>query len=212
MKSLRDLGYTYLYAEQNDRALQLYQLFPSFVKAILMEDYNVDYCFRDRNGCIKSPAHPEGLPIWLLFSFYFWSNPNHPLGARWVLAPENYTAQGMGDNTFLGYSVEQGCMELPFVPHGERPMQGYAMAKRLSYFAEQRDRAWPLDFYDSAAKATGAKFVAGAFKDTEWAEENGLVLPELPESITNRGLLNQSDFMREISLSRVLVGVGRPAM
>lgn len=212
MHSLSSLGYTYLYAESDERALQLYQLFPSVVRAVLMEPDSVNNCFRDGNHCIKSDINPEGFPIWLLFSFYFWRDPAHPLGAKWVLSPEDYAGQGISSNTFLGYSVEPGCLEQPFIPHSERPHQAYAMAKRRSYFSDQPYRAWPLDFYDAAANATGIRIVVGTEDDSEWAAERGWKVPGLPSSIDDKGVMTQDKFMNEVAHSRVLIGVGSPAM
>jgi len=194
----------------------MHSLFPSHVVGIIMENDFVHRCFADTKHCIKSPENPQGLPIWKLFSFYFWMDPSHPLGERWVLSPEDYasaTGDGTG-NTYLGYSVEPGCMKETFVPHANRPRgQVYAMSKRLSYFAPQPLRAWPVEFYTAAANKIqtpgGVHFVLGAHNDTDYAEEYKLDIPELP-AMTNLGLLDQTAFHKEVARSRVLVGVGRP--
>lgn len=186
-----------------------------------MENDRVSEFFANTKQCVKSPENPHGVPIWKTFSFFFWMQPNHPLGEKWVLSPEDYRSEagdGKTGNTYLGYSVEPGCMNETFVPHADRPLgRVYAMSKRLSYFAEQPERAWPIEFYTAAAKKIqtpgGVNFVIGAHNDTDFAELWKLNIPELPkEAMTNLGLLDQNKFMREVAKSRVLVGVGRPTM
>ncbi|KAF8306935.1 hypothetical protein DL93DRAFT_2088306 [Clavulina sp. PMI_390] len=104
---LKNLGYTYLFAKELDRALQFYQLFPDLVVAILMEQDNVIACFNDKVGCVKSKENLDGLPIWKLFSFYWWADSSHPISPRWTLSPHNYTMENANNhNHYLGYSVE----------------------------------------------------------------------------------------------------------
>lgn len=130
------MGYTYLYAQETDRALQLYQLFPDLVKMVLMEEEWVTACFEDTITCQKNEDNPDGIPVWKIFSFFFWGHTTHPLGPRWTLAPENYAAfeTDPESNTYLGYSVEKTCMTHTFIPHEDRFDQAYIFAKRMSYF------------------------------------------------------------------------------
>ncbi|KAF8311214.1 hypothetical protein DL93DRAFT_2061318 [Clavulina sp. PMI_390] len=223
---LKNMGYSYLYAAEIDRAVTLYQMFPDLVRGVLMEDGDVTKCFENTLDCVKSDVNLDGIPVWKLFSFYFWASPNHPLGSKWTLSPENYTTEWEDNtNTYLGYSVELSCLSHPdhpefsyWVPPDERPEgQAYIFAKRQSYFAPQRDLAFPLSFWDRAAKRTGVRFVAGAENDKEerarrkdMPKLDGEVPEVLPESITNYGLLPQSDFVDAIAHSRLLVGVGNP--
>lgn len=65
-------------------------MFPDLVKAVLMEARDVETCFNDNTNCAKSNHHPDGIPLWKMFSFFFWTPDAHPMGPRWVLAPENY--------------------------------------------------------------------------------------------------------------------------
>jgi len=170
-------------------------------------------CFENKCTCVKNGANPDGIPVWKIFSFYFWKEPNNPLGSRWTLAPEDYASQGLGSNTYLGYSVEPSCMAHEFVPHEERPEgQVYIIAKRMSYFASQDNRAWPLEFFDEAATATGAKFVAGVTDDSAESSPQLEIPKKLPDSITNRGLLPQGQFLDAIARSRLVIGVGNPAL
>lgn len=227
------MGYTYLYThERAERAVQLYvalfphhfppfkprpttdparyQLFPEFVVAVLMEAQSAQECFDDTSGCVKSGHHPDGIPAWKLFSFYFWTTANHPLGTRWTLSPENYTMESPDwINTYLGYSVEPSCLAHEFIPPNERPKQGYVMAKKASYLAPRPERAWTFEDFDKAAEETGIQFVSGLYFDGK--EQPELNVPDtLPKSIKNYGQLKQPQFIAALSRSRVLIGVGLP--
>ncbi|KAF8302539.1 hypothetical protein DL93DRAFT_2090605 [Clavulina sp. PMI_390] len=192
------------------------------VPAIIMSDEHIFNCWDEPNRCVKSSGNPDSPPIWKFFSFHFWPNAQHPLGHPWTLSPEDYSpiAQGPRDtNTFLGYSIEPSCDLQPFVPHEERvPGRVYAMTKRLSYFAPQPDRAWPPSFFASAARRVrGVQFTIGAANDTKFAAHWHLEIPQMSEFggegvMKNLGLLERDAFVREVARSKVLLGVGRPAI
>jgi len=74
------------------------------------------------------------------------------------------------------------------------------MAKRLTYLAESDRRAWPPHFYETAAQTTGLNFIMGASDDG----------PHPKVNVTNLGLLEQPNFLKAISQSKILVGVGLP--
>jgi hypothetical protein len=175
-----------------------------------MEAHAVQACFDDSSGCLKSGHHPHGIPAWKLFSFYFWTNINHPLGTRWTLSPENYTMESSNwINTYLGYSVEPSCLTHEFIPPNERPKQGYVMAKKASYLAPRPERAWTFEDFDKVAEETGIQLVSGLYFDAN--EQPQLNVPDaLPKSIKNYGPLKQPQFIATLSRSRVLIGVGLP--
>lgn len=175
-----------------------------------MEDSVVEECFGDGMTCARTQYHPDGIPLWKMFAFAFWTTPAHPMGARWTLSPENYTMEYEGyQNNYLGYSVELSCLKHEFIPASERPPQAYIMAKRMSYFAPRPERAFPLEFFDTAANATGVQLVAGLIQDAINAPE--FDVPEsLPDSVTNYGPLSQAAFVDAVAHSRVLIGVGLP--
>ena len=182
-------------------------MFPQLVKAILADDHQVERCFNDTELCVLSAVNPIGIPPWKMFSFAFWSQAAHPLGHPWTLAPENYERLGLGHNTYLGYSIEHTCQTHPFVPHSMRENQAYVLAKVLSYFTLERDRAWTSATFDAATKATGIQFVIGAFDDME--EDKAAV--ELPSGRIDFGPMDQSAFLDKLSKTRVLIGMGNPS-
>ena len=181
-------------------------MLPDLVKAILADDHQVEHCLDDTQYCALSAANPVGIPPWKMFSFAFWAQAAHPLGHPWTLAPENYELMGLGHNTYLGYSVEHTCQTHTFIPHSMRENQAYVLAKMLSYFTMERDRAWTPAIFDAATKATGIKFVIGAFDDIE---DESVV--ELPSNRIDFGPMGQSTFLDRLSKTRVLIGMGHPS-
>ncbi|KAF8321311.1 hypothetical protein DL93DRAFT_1635375 [Clavulina sp. PMI_390] len=225
IEALRRLKYTFFFGGSADELQSIYQLLSTDILAIIMSDEHVYNCWDNPKTCVKSPQNPNGLPIWKLFTFHFWSDAPHPLGNLWTLAPEDYAPYSQDKahvNTFLGYSVEPSCDVQTFIPHVDRPRgRVYAMAKRLSYFAPQAERAWPPYFYKQAARRIqtpgGVHFTIGAANDTKFAEQYHVKIPGMSEFggdkvITNLGLLDRNTFVEEVAKSRVLLGVGRPAI
>jgi hypothetical protein len=115
-----------------------------------------------------------------------------------------YTLEGYPPNTYLGYSVEPSCLEQPFIEHEDRDDRAYLLTKRLTFLGEDREWAWPLNFYEAAAKATGLQFVVGATSDVQGPS------PVLPRGVTNLGFMTQPTFMNALAKAQVFVGVGRP--
>lgn len=226
------MHYTVLYALNLDRAVQLYQMFPQLVKAVLVEGSGTWDCFKDTENCVKTEDNPQGIPIWKIFTvrtlpsalssslltckykFSFWAQPEHPLGAKWTLSPEPYTLDGFAPNTYLGYSIESSCLAHRFVPHDQRPDQAYIMAKRLAYFLPGPERAWDPEWYarvtqgmQGAGVDVDVDFVVGASNDP-WRD--GDLEMALPEGLTNVGQLPQKEFVEMIAQSKVLIGAGHP--
>ncbi len=146
-----------------------------------------------------------GIPLWKLFSFAFWPGSDNPLGLKWTLSPENYSAEGFPKSTYLGYSIEESCHQHSFVPHHEREDQAWILAKYLHYFTPKFKRAWSQADFDAVTAATGIKFAMGSLVNDHPEAE-----PELPSTHVNYGRIDQSTFMRHLSKSRVLVGMGSP--
>ncbi|KAJ7071427.1 hypothetical protein C8F01DRAFT_433759 [Mycena amicta] len=149
------MGYTILYSTHIMGAIQLYHIFDSLVKMVLMHPNHVVECYDDKI-CLKTELNPAGVPAWKIFAFYFWQNSQTPHGRQWTLSPEDY-----GTNTYLGYSIEAQCALLPFIPHAQREKQVYILAKFWRFF-EPNTTAWPPEFYDAAAVETGVRFITGS--------------------------------------------------
>jgi len=194
------MEYTFLYAPNIERIVQIHHLIPDLVKAIIVESYDTFACFEDEENCILSGENPDGIPAWKLFSLHFWTGADNPLGSNWTFSPEDY--RGPIPNTYLGYSVEPSCLQQPFVPHVDRQDRAYIMAKQLDFVLDPRQRAWPPHFYQAASHMTGIQFVLGA--------GNSDAYPDPPPGVTNYGQMAQPVFLNNLSRSRVLVGVGSP--
>ncbi|KAF9513443.1 hypothetical protein BS47DRAFT_1372531 [Hydnum rufescens UP504] len=208
--ALRNMGYSYFFISTTQQMVQLYQIFPHLVKAIIQEGSDVEHCRTGDEFCILRPDHPEGIPIWKLFSFSFWMQSNHFLGPQWTLNPEPWYlgATGITPNTYLGYSVEPSCTSRPVVPHSERHDQAYVMAKMLRFFLPGPTRAWSFEDYDVASNASGVRFIVGAGPDP-WHDPKEPIV--LPDSLTNLGRLPQTQFIDAVAHSKVMIGVGEPS-
>lgn len=183
-------------------------MFPDFVRAILTTPEDAERCFSDKESCTNSDLNPAGIQPWKVFSFSYWAGAANPLGDRWTLSPENYEQMGLSHNTYLGYSIEDACRGQPFIPHSQRENQAYILAKLLSFFTAERDRAWTPAIFDAATDATGIKYVIGAINDTlqgEWPAA------ELPSNHEDFGQIGQATFLDKLSRSRVLIGMGNPS-
>jgi hypothetical protein len=207
MLALDNLGYTYIITPYPSypHMVQFYNMFPDLVQLIVVDPADSFQCFRDTKDCGISEQNPSGIPFWKTFSFSFWMGPQNPMGERWTLSPEDYASR----NTYLGYSIEASCRKQPFVPHSARGNQAYILAKLLSFFSPERDAAWNTADFDAVTNATGIEFILGSFNDTlegEWSA------PRLPSNHVNLGRLGQAEFMKVLSESRVLIGMGNPAL
>src|SRR5258708_7617493 len=140
------MGYTVLYAAYPSlpHTIQLYKMIPGLVKLIFMDSKDTTDCYNDRRKCILSESNPTGIPPWKVFSFSFWAGSHNPLGSKWTVSPENYTA-----NTYLGYSVEESCRQQVFVKHQERENQAWILAKYLHYFSSKFETAWSQPDFDA---------------------------------------------------------------
>jgi len=197
------MGYTILYMPYPSvqYTIQFYKMFPDLVKLIFMDSKDTSDCHNDRRKCVLSESNPTGIPLWKIFSLYFWTT-SHPLGPKWILSPEIYT-----QTTYLGYSIEESCRQQHFVPHHERENQAWILAKYLHYFSSQFDAAWSQADFDAVTAATGIKFVMASFEN-----DHPEAKPVLPSTYTNYGRINQPTFIQHLSKSRVLIGMGNPIM
>lgn len=69
IQALHNLNYTILYSLNNDRAVQLYQMFPRLVKAILLTPEDIRACNSDIENCIQSDMNPNGIPLYKTFTW-----------------------------------------------------------------------------------------------------------------------------------------------
>ncbi|KAJ7664870.1 hypothetical protein B0H17DRAFT_991114 [Mycena rosella] len=199
LMALRRLGYSYLYSINQERTSQLYAMFRALVLVVVVDAPAAHECFHDED-CVLLGHKTHGIPAWKMLSWHFWDSPDHPLGRKWTLSPEDY--QASAGNTYLGYSIEPQCSTQTFIPHAQRKPQAYVLAKEAKYFAPT-DRAYSPESFDAASAAAGLQFLAGVRERA---------LPEyFPRNVTNVGFMSSTRFYEVLAESRVLVGVGVPA-
>jgi hypothetical protein len=116
---------------------------------------------------------------------------------------------GMANTTYLGYSIEESCRHYRFIPHAEREDQAWILAKYLPFFTPEGDAAWSTPHFDAVTAATGLKFGVAAYDNNHDLLKSE---PRLPSAHVNYGRLSQPSFMTHLSHSRVLIGMGNPAM
>ncbi|KAJ7510720.1 hypothetical protein B0H11DRAFT_2269294 [Mycena galericulata] len=197
--ALQRLGYSYIYSTNMERMSQLYYMFRTLVAAVIVDATDSHACFQDEN-CILKRDRPYGIPAWKILSFHFWDSPDHPLGRKWTLSPEDYRGPEEG-NTYLGYSIEPQCSTQTFIPHAHRKRQAYVLAKESTYFIPET-RAYDPDAFGAAAAAADIGFLAGV-RDP--------ILPVyFPPNVTNAGFMTPAKFRQTLAESRVLIGIGRP--
>lgn len=204
---MRNLGYTFVFAPNLQRAVQLYETVEELVVAFIADPYAARDCFRETEYCALSDKNPYGIPVWKTFSLQFWSHADSELGPAWTLNPEDYQLGGHYPNTYIGYSIESSCQSTPFVAESERENRAYILTKYLLNFVPGPRRAWPSDFFEAASNATGIKFVAGI--DGRAVPE---ATPEPPAGLIDLGFMSRPQFLENISKSRMLIGMGNPVV
>ncbi|KAI8618606.1 hypothetical protein BC830DRAFT_1042728, partial [Chytriomyces sp. MP71] len=204
MHSLTILGYTYLVCNDVTEGLELYHLVGAMTRMVIMEYNNVEDCWYRREEvhappfrCLASPEHPLDIPVWKMFRFGFWNHEFHPLGGPWHLTPENYLATDIKTtSTYLGYSVDHWCSQIPPVPTQDRDNGVYILAKNSEYFTKSKYNESLIPHL--AGK--GVRFTVGI------GEANSFAWPDT----TNLGKLSHEQFNIQLSRSRVLLGLGPP--
>ncbi|KAJ7289202.1 hypothetical protein C8J57DRAFT_1114794 [Mycena rebaudengoi] len=210
MSAMNKLGYTVLFGTDLVEAAQMYRMFPTLTKMVIVNNWDLPVCWKNKKGCIQSNKNPTGIPPHKLFTVYFWPYTNHPVGQQWVLSPEPYSLEpgNVANNTYLGYSIEDACALTPFIPTASRSNQAWILAKRLSYFTSPMEPAWSKEDYNEAEKRTGVKFALGAgLDDGQTKPPNGMALPD---EYVNYGRMEKARFMSKIANSKVLIGNGLP--
>ncbi|KAJ7125776.1 hypothetical protein C8R43DRAFT_1212095 [Mycena crocata] len=215
--AMQNLGYTILYAESLRETANFYRMLPNLVKLVLVNDWDAFVCWKDNQNCVQSDKNPSGIPMYKVFSFYFWAFPRHPLGQRWVLAPEPFADHPdryvKSNNTFLGYSIEEDCALTPFIPPAGRPSQVWVLAKLLRYLNPKRGAAWGKDDLDAAANHTGVTLAFGAgLGQGESKKDLPALEGLLPSASVNYGRAPKAEFMAHVAQARALVGIGSPLM
>ncbi|CED84680.1 hypothetical protein [Phaffia rhodozyma] len=206
------LGYTVLISESAEETNEWYSGLSGAVTTVIKTRDEVDKCVEDsrwgsKGSCLEGPDNTRGIPIWKIFSMYFFPTPAHPLGSAWTLSPEpyHYHSQINTEARYLGYSIEKVCLKEPVVPWEKRDDRAYMFAKFDSYLTNS-EATWSTSSFPTIQRLVNVTFVGGFMRQ----HGNRADSPPQIEGITNLGLLDREDFIQEMAKSKVLVGVGNP--
>ncbi|KAF8211589.1 hypothetical protein K438DRAFT_1568980 [Mycena galopus ATCC 62051] len=220
IKAMVNLGFTVLYVESLREAVQVHRLLPDLVRIIIVDDWHSFECWKDKEECLRTEQNPTGLPGYKLLSFYFWPFPRHPLGPRWILSPEPYhlqtASESLGNNTYLGYSIEETCSQQRYITPSARPdpPRAWILAKLLSYFVEAKNpnRAWSKQDLDAVAEEATIDLMMAASLPANPSDDERELAPALPDQShsSNLGRIAQPTFMEKLAESRLVIGMGLP--
>jgi hypothetical protein len=123
IEAFRSLNYTILFANGPMEAYLMYSHMPDMVKTVIFEPLFGEQCAERNNdnyldtedddaeaswqtgekGCGRRVGFEDGIPLWKVFAYHFWTGPSGPLGHTWTLAPEDWAARRGGHgNQYLG--------------------------------------------------------------------------------------------------------------
>ncbi|KAJ7651985.1 hypothetical protein DFH06DRAFT_538320 [Mycena polygramma] len=206
-----NLNVSYIYSARDTVfAHGVHALFPSYTRAVIFDPHDLTACVKNTRGCLRSPENQDGIPLWKLFS---WTQlphdqPASPLGFAWTLTGEVFPR----GETFVGFSVERSCRDIPYVEPTERLDRAFILANLETYFYGPRHNNWPPKYFEDSGAETGVQFVASL--DPEDARLASY--PEIegehhvPSNLVEIGWLPPSRVLEEISKSRLFIGLWDP--
>ncbi|KAG7529383.1 hypothetical protein FFLO_05698 [Filobasidium floriforme] len=210
--SLTNLGYTCIVAISVDEVYRYYRQMPDLVKIIITE--HVPLMDQDPKY-MESVEHPDGIPIWKLFWMTFFPNRGQGvLKGKWTINAVKHPYDSDSYN-YLGYSIEDHCNSVPFVPLADRPEQAWLFAKQATYFYKSAF-AWERTWFNNLTRDVPGLSVKGAFSVDEhyqWNPDKDGHFDNVPGGLVgveNVGRIGPEQFNDELSHSRVLLGVGDP--
>ncbi|KAJ6470624.1 hypothetical protein C8R47DRAFT_1222519 [Mycena vitilis] len=187
----------------------IHALFPSYTRAVIFEPPELTECVEDTRECLRSPENQDGIPVWKLFTWtqYPGGQPASPLGFAWTLAGETFPH----GETYVGFSVERSCREIPYVPPTERLDRSFILATLETFFYGPRHNNWPPRYFEDSSAETGAQLVASLdpvhARLVQYPEVEG---QHVPSNLVELGWLPPRRVLEEISKSRLLVGLWDP--
>jgi len=110
--------------------------------------------------------------------------------------------------------MEKQCSLQPIIPLAERQHRVWLLMKELTYVYDVRS-AWDRTFFAMVAHDLSMNFTGGWNVDQhyQWDPDVDGEMADIEDrehGVVNLRRLNQTEFMRELSDSKVLIGVGNP--
>ncbi|KAF9530041.1 hypothetical protein CPB83DRAFT_905608 [Crepidotus variabilis] len=241
-KHLRAMGYTTLFANSFEEALAQYRMFPDLVQVVVRN--RAGECHAD-SKCVKGPSNPDGIPAWKIFDFEYFPNPEgghyHAslMKGKWILSA-NPDKTNDTPLQYIGFSMEDECLQRPAKPLAERSHRIWVLMKQLTYVYDGRF-AWNRSFFSTASSTdpsspihgvpfTGAWIVdqhyqwkpelQGIMEDIEDREHGVVNLLSRNDALAQnkqdgegkKGRMGPDEWEREVGNSKVMIGVGNPWM
>lgn len=157
-------------------------------------------------GCMVRDAFPDGIPYWKSLVFHFWGDPRSPLGREFTLAPWDFSSIKAETNRYLGFSIEDHCMNHRYYPPAEREHQALILGKLIKYFEQPLSWITPDMLRDSVKELpkgdNGDDFKLISTAMDNWKDRNTAVLPE---PIISKGFQTQGNWTQLLARSKVLV-------
>ncbi|KAH9477853.1 hypothetical protein JR316_0010085 [Psilocybe cubensis] len=219
-KSLDTLGYTILFAETFEEAVEQHREFPDLVKVVIR--HLAGQCHSNPN-CVKSPSNPLGIPAWKIFDLEFFPvfaehDDGSLLGGKWILSanPDHLLSEEDSTVQYIGYSIQDECRQTSPVPLSSRWNQAWLLMKQIKYVYDNRF-AWDRSFFSRASHELNIKLVGAWSLDQHYGawdpEKDGEMkdIEDRDRGVYNLGEnLNATSFMHQVGMSKVMIGVGNP--
>ena len=137
---------------------------------------------------------------------------------KWILSanPDRLVANDEDSPIqYIGYSIQEECQKVPTVPLADRVQQAWMLMKQLTYVYDD-NFAWNRSYFALAARELGLNFVGGWQINQRYGGWNPDVrgpmtdIEDREQRVINHGRLNQTEFMQQVGISKVMIGVGGP--
>lgn len=109
--------------------------------------------------------------------------------------------------TGLGYSTEDKCMQIPYIPDAERDHRAFILGKRVDYFDADKNM-FPGQLRLAADKVP--KRNGQIFGLSSTAGERGDKLAE--PGVETLGKMLMKDWQNHLAHSKAMIGIGSPAL
>ncbi|WOO82976.1 uncharacterized protein LOC62_04G006454 [Vanrija pseudolonga] len=242
IRSWERQGYTVLHGGDVDWRFvyNIYRQIPDLVKVILSDDGNDDRNGNWKKYT-KTLERKDGIPVWKYFGVsYYMTGSQTQVGHAWIVTCENdppeqhhievhngvawlYTGdedlqvRATPDHsrfTWLGYPLHPSPEETQITPWHERKNRVWVMTKEAHLFHNGHQQVYNLSFFTDAHNELSKEFegfeFVGGWQDHRNDEEKAA--NPIPKEVKNFGRLNATEFDKEYSVSRMMLGVGSPPL
>ncbi|KAJ3349834.1 hypothetical protein HDU83_000281 [Entophlyctis luteolus] len=201
------LGFTVLPVDTPHEALLLYHIVGNLTAIVALENPLIEECWNNRRNpgfrCMATDSWPMDIPVWKMVAALFWPGYClHPLGEPWCFTPENYQSwTPLTKTSYIGYSIEDICMQTPVIPWADRLNRTFILAKSAEYFRNTKIDTAIFAQLANTDGGAGISFVTAVANDGEFAFAGVTNLP---------APMPRAQYTREVGQSKALLGLGDP--